>query len=76
MRFISKPPYLKKGIAVISDDEKTGVQALERASETLPMKQGEVEKPEYEYIRKRTGAKHPVTHIVITLTINELIKII
>ena len=28
----------------------TGVQALERASETLPMKQGDVEKPEYEYI--------------------------
>ena len=32
----------------------TGVQALERASETLPMKQGDVEKPEYEYIRHGT----------------------
>ena len=32
----------------------TGIQALERASETLPMKQGEVEKPEYEYVRHGT----------------------
>ena len=32
----------------------TGVQALERASETLPMRQGDVEKPEYEYIRHGT----------------------
>ena len=32
----------------------TGIQALERAETTLPMKQGSVEKPEYEYIRHGT----------------------
>ncbi len=32
----------------------TGVQALERAAPTLPMKQGTPERPEYEYIRHGT----------------------
>ncbi len=32
----------------------TGIQALERALPTLPMKQGMVERPEYEYIRHGT----------------------
>ncbi len=32
----------------------TGIQALERALPTLPMKQGMDERPEYEYIRHGT----------------------
>jgi len=38
----------------VSVDEMTGIQALERAEETLPMRQGFVERPEYEYIRHGT----------------------
>ena len=44
----------KKGVVVVSVDEMTGVQALERAAETLPMKPGLVERPEYEYKRHGT----------------------
>lgn len=39
---------------MISVDEKTGIQALERAAETKPMRPGEVEKQESEYIRHGT----------------------
>lgn len=39
---------------VISTDEKTGIQAKERAKPTLPMKQGRVEYQEFEYKRHGT----------------------
>jgi DDE superfamily endonuclease len=38
----------------ISTDEKTGIQALERAAPTLPMQPGVLERPEYEYLRHGT----------------------
>jgi transposase len=38
----------------MSADEKTGIQALERAHPTLPMKPGLVERREFEYIRHGT----------------------
>ena len=38
----------------MSTDEKTGIQALERAHPTRPMVPGLVERPEYEYIRHGT----------------------
>jgi hypothetical protein len=41
-------------IHVISVDEKTGMQALERDGKTLPMKAGTVERIEYNYIRHGT----------------------
>lgn len=44
----------KQGTHLVSTDEKTGIQALERAAESLPMKPGLVEKIEYEYIRHGT----------------------
>jgi len=44
----------QQGGPVMSTDEKTGIQALERAAPTLPMKPGVVERPEYEYIRHGT----------------------
>ena len=44
----------QEGGHVISTDEKTGIQALERAAPTLPMKPGLVERPEYEYLRHGT----------------------
>lgn len=44
----------EQGVNVISTDEKTGIQALERAAPTLPMRPGQVERREYEYIRHGT----------------------
>lgn len=39
---------------VVSTDEKTGIQALERKHPTLPMKPGRVERREFEYLRHGT----------------------
>lgn len=44
----------EQGIHTVSVDEKTGIQALERKYETLPMKPGLVERREFEYIRHGT----------------------
>lgn len=44
----------QQGTHLVSTDEKTGIQALERAAESLPLKPGMVEKIEYEYIRHGT----------------------
>lgn len=38
----------------VSIDEMTGIQALERAAPTLPMKPGKVERREFEYVRHGT----------------------
>jgi len=40
------------GVHVVSCDEKTGIQAVERKYETLPSKPGLVERREHEYIRR------------------------
>src|SRR5579859_4735691 len=42
------------GKRVISTDEMTGVQALERAAPGLPLRPGKVERREFEYIRHGT----------------------
>lgn len=42
------------GTHVVSTDEKTGIQALERAAPTLPMRPGKHERREYEYVRHGT----------------------
>ena len=44
----------KKGEKVISNDEMTGVQAVERKHPGLPMRPGKVERREFEYIRHGT----------------------
>jgi transposase len=44
----------RAGGHTMSTDEKTGIQALERAHPTLPMIPGIVERPEFEYIRHGT----------------------
>ena len=43
-----------KGIHLVSVDEKTGIQALERKFAALPMRPGLVERREFEYIRHGT----------------------
>lgn len=47
-------PLATQGERVLSTDEMTGVQALERKHPTLPMAPGKVERREFEYIRHGT----------------------
>jgi transposase len=48
------PTRVAVGERVISTDEMTGVQALERAAPGLPLRPGKVEHREFEYIRHGT----------------------
>ncbi len=54
------PALHAQGVQVVSTDEKTGIQALERAAPTKPIQPGvagrsaKVERQEYEYIRHGT----------------------
>ena len=45
-----------QGVHLVSTDEKTGIQALERKQPTRPTQPGRVERREYEYIRHGTLA--------------------
>jgi hypothetical protein len=62
-----------KGIHVVSVDEKTGIQALERDGKTLPTQPDKVERREFNYIRHGTqvvtGNIHLATGKLITPTI-------
>jgi hypothetical protein len=44
----------EQGIHLVSTDEKTGIQALERLHPDIPMGPGEVQRREYEYTRHGT----------------------
>lgn len=46
----------ESGIHLVSTDEKTGIQAIERAAETIRMTPGQAERQESEYIRHGTQA--------------------
>jgi hypothetical protein len=48
------PDLARQGERVVSNDEMTGVQALERKHPGLPLRSGKVERREYEYIRHGT----------------------
>ena len=48
------PKLAQKGEKVVSNDELTGVQALERKHPSLPLRPGKVERREFEYIRHGT----------------------
>ncbi len=48
------PELAQKGEKVISNDEMTGVQALERKHPGLPLRPGKVERREFEYVRHGT----------------------
>ena len=50
------PQLAEQGIHLLSTDEKTGIQALQRAQPTKPMKPGKPALIEYEYIRHGTQA--------------------
>jgi putative transposase len=47
---------VERGERIISNDELTGVQALERTQPGLPLRPGHVERREFEYIRHGTLA--------------------
>jgi DDE superfamily endonuclease len=46
----------QRGEHMLSTDEMTGIQALERAAPTKPLRPGQVEKREFEYVRQGTQA--------------------
>jgi len=48
------PARVAAGERIISTDEMTGVQALERAAPGLPLRPGQVERRKFEYIRHGT----------------------
>jgi len=52
--YAAAPELHRQGTHTISTDEKTGMQALERAAATLPMKPGQIERQEADYIRHGT----------------------
>jgi hypothetical protein len=49
------PKLAEQGERVLSTDELTGVQALERTAPNLPLAPGKVERREFEYIRHGTA---------------------
>ena len=52
--YAAAPALREQGTHVVSTDEMTGIQALERAASTLPMWSGHPERREFEYIRHGT----------------------
>ena len=56
MIYEQAPKLAQKGEKVVSNDEMTGVQALERKHPGLPLRPGKVERREFEYIRHGTLA--------------------
>ncbi len=44
----------QEGVHIVSIDEKTGIQAIDRADPNLPMKSNSPEKKEHEYVRHGT----------------------
>ena len=55
----------ERGIHLVSTDEMTGIQALERAEHTRPMKPGQVELQEFEYIRHGTQSLIANWHVAL-----------
>lgn len=52
--YLNAPELAVEGAHIISTDEKTGMQALERLHRTKPVRPGLVERVEFEYIRHGT----------------------
>lgn len=61
---------LTQGIHLVSTDEMTAIQALERTHPTLPMKPRLVERIEFEYIRHGTQSLIANWHIAKGRVIN------
>src|SRR5215469_9555939 len=50
--YLEAPVLREAGERVLSTDEMTGIQALERKHPTIPMGPGRAERREFEYIRR------------------------
>ena len=59
------PALYQAGTHTVSVDEKTGIQALERAHPTRRMRPGQVERREFEYIRH--GTLSPIVSFEVSL---------
>ncbi len=55
----------ERGIHLVSSDEMTGIQALERLHPTLPIRPGLVERPEFEY--ERHGTRSLIASLEVAL---------
>ncbi len=74
------PVLANENVITVSVDEKTGIQALERISPNKPVKQGFIEKQEFEYKRHGTLCLTPsfdvvtgkIVHYRIAETRNEI----
>lgn len=64
---------LTKGIHVVSTDEMSGIQALERLHSTLPVRPKQIERIEFEYIRHGTQTLLANWHIAKGQLINPTI---
>jgi transposase len=69
------PTSHEDGVHIVSTDEMTGIQALERLHPTLPMEPGKPERREFEYIRHGTQTLianfEVATGMVITPTVGQ-----
>jgi hypothetical protein len=54
--YLDAPRFYEQGRLVLSSDEKTGMQILQRKYPTRPARPGSIEKREFEYIRHGTRA--------------------
>ncbi len=70
---LSAPELLTQGIHVVSTDEMTGIQALERAHPHHPMELGQVERQEFEYIRHGTQSLIASWHVAKGQVLNPAI---
>src|SRR5215470_11069626 len=52
--YLQAPALRAAGARVVSTDEMTGIQALERTHPTIPMGPGRTERREFDYIRRGT----------------------
>jgi transposase len=52
--YLTAPQRAKKGERTLSTDEMSGIQALERKAPDLPLRPGQVQRREFEYIRHGT----------------------
>lgn len=66
--------YFQANTHTVSVDEMPGLQALERAAETIPMKPGQPRRIEYEYIRHGTLCLIGNWHVVLGQLIAPTIK--
>ena len=48
--YLQAPEAAQQGVRTVSIDEMGGVQALQRAAPSLPMKPGKIERREYEWL--------------------------